>query len=136
MYNNISVLAGSKAFEIIKDEGLDLDRVKVLAGASGAAKFLVLTGIDRVLMPLLKDRKKNLHLIGSSIGSFRMAAYIQKNPVKALDILEQKTKEIEKPFKLFRASASKDGIVNRRDNALKVGEKNDKDWGLTREYKR
>jgi Ni,Fe-hydrogenase III small subunit len=47
--------------------------------------------------------------------------------VKALDILEQKTKEIEKPFKLFRASASKDGITNRRDNAQKVGENSDKD---------
>jgi hypothetical protein len=88
MYNNISVLAGSKALEIIKDEGFSLDRVKVLVGASGAAKFLVLTGIDRVLMNLLKERTEKLQLIGSSIGSFRMSAYIQKDPIKALNILE------------------------------------------------
>jgi len=42
--------------------------------------------------------------------------------VKALDILEEKTKEIEKPFKLFKDSTTKDGIVRRRDSALKVGE--------------
>ena len=42
--------------------------------------------------------------------------------VKALDILEEKTKEIEKPFKLFKDSTTKDGIVSRRDSALKVGE--------------
>ncbi|RLB98751.1 MAG: patatin-like phospholipase family protein, partial [Deltaproteobacteria bacterium] len=38
MFDNISILAGSKAIDIIRDEGLDLTRVKVLAGASGSAK--------------------------------------------------------------------------------------------------
>lgn len=42
--------------------------------------------------------------------------------VKALEILEQKTKEIEKPLKLFKESTSKNGIVNRRHSALKIGE--------------
>ncbi len=88
MFENISVLAGEKAFEIIKNEGLDLDRVKFLVGASGAAKFLVLTGIDRVLMNMLKGRKKRLDLVGSSIGSFRMGAYLQKNPLEAINKLE------------------------------------------------
>ncbi len=46
--------------------------------------------------------------------------------VKALEILEQKTKEMEKPFKLFREPDSKDDIVNRRDSAMMVGEKNEK----------
>lgn len=47
--------------------------------------------------------------------------------VKALDILEQKTKKIEKPFQLFKESTSKNGVVNRRHNALKVGESNEED---------
>ena len=89
MLNNISILAGSKALEIIKDEGLDLNRVKVLAGASGSAKFLVLTGIDRVLMEMFKNRTDPLYLIGTSIGAFRMAAFCQKDPISAIDILEQ-----------------------------------------------
>ena len=90
MFNNISILAGSKAIEIIRDEGLDISRVKVFAGASGSAKFLVLTGIDRVLISMFKDRVDPLYLIGTSIGAFRMAAFCNKNPFKAIEILEQK----------------------------------------------
>jgi len=47
--------------------------------------------------------------------------------VKALDILEQKTKEMEKPFKLFKEATTEEGITNRRNVALKVGEKNEED---------
>jgi len=90
MFENISVLAGSKAIEIIRDEGLNLSRVKVVAGASGAAKFLVLTGIDRVLLSQFKQRTDPLYLIGTSIGAFRMAAYCQRDPVDALGKLERK----------------------------------------------
>ncbi len=89
MFDNISILAGSKAIDIIKDEGLDPTRVKVLAGASGSAKFLVLTGIDRVIMSLFKDRTDPLYLIGTSIGAFRMAAFCQKDPITALETLER-----------------------------------------------
>ena len=90
MFDNISILAGHKAIEIIRDEGLDISRVKVIAGASGSAKFLVLTGIDRVLISLFKDRADPLYLVGTSIGAFRMAAFCQKNPLKAIGILERK----------------------------------------------
>jgi hypothetical protein len=89
MFDNISILAGSKAIDIIRDEGLDLSRVKVLAGASGSAKFLVLTGIDRVLMSLFKERTDPLYLIGTSIGAFRMAAFCQTDPLAALGTLER-----------------------------------------------
>lgn len=89
MFNNISILAGSKAIDIIRDEGLDPSRVKVLAGASGSAKFLVLTGIDRVLMSLFKERTDPLYLIGTSIGAFRMAAFCRKDPLAAIEALER-----------------------------------------------
>ncbi len=89
MFNNISIRAGSKAIDIIREEGLNLSRVKVLAGASGSAKFLVLTGIDRVLMSLFEDRTDPLYLVGTSIGAFRMAAFCQKDPIAAIGKLEQ-----------------------------------------------
>jgi len=89
MFENISVLAGRRAIGIVRDGGFDLSGVKVLAGASGAAKFLVLTGIDRVLMSLFKERSNPLYLIGTSIGAFRMAAYCQRDPVEALGRLER-----------------------------------------------
>ena len=47
--------------------------------------------------------------------------------VKALEILEQKSKEMEKPFKLFKEATTEDGIVNRRHSARRVGEVDDKD---------
>ena len=40
--------------------------------------------------------------------------------VKALEILENKTKEIEKPKKLFKDEVIEDGIVNRTQMAQKV----------------
>lgn len=90
MSGALSIRAGTRAINIIRDEGLDLSRVKVIAGASGSAKFLVLTWIDRVLMSLLKDCTHPIDLIGTSIGAFRMAAFCEKDPVTAIDILERK----------------------------------------------
>ncbi|MCM2286411.1 MAG: patatin-like phospholipase family protein [Desulfobacula sp.] len=89
MADAISVRAGRRAIGIIRDEGLDPSRIKVLAGASGSAKFLVLTGIDRVLMDLFKGRTEPLYLIGTSIGAFRMAAFCQNDPAAALGSLER-----------------------------------------------
>jgi hypothetical protein len=79
MFDNISILAGTKAIAIIQDEGLVPARIKVVAGASGSAKFLVLTGIDRVMMSLFKQRTVPLYLIGMSISAFRMAAFCQND---------------------------------------------------------
>ena len=121
MYDNISILAGCNAIKIIQDEGLDLSRVKVLAGASGSAKFLVLTGIDRVLVSLFKDRKDPLYLIGTSIGAFRMAAFCQKDSLKAIEILERKYIEQHydiKPSKkdiLFEAKKIIDSFIDDND---------------------
>lgn len=47
--------------------------------------------------------------------------------VQALDILENKTKEMEKPFKLFKDVKIEDGITNRRDVARKVEDENEED---------
>lgn len=47
--------------------------------------------------------------------------------LKALDILELKTKELEKPFKLYKDAESKEGILNRRGSALRVGETDEED---------
>jgi len=40
-------------------------------------------------MSLFKERANPLHLIGTSIGAFRMAAYCQRDPVEALGRLER-----------------------------------------------
>jgi len=61
--------------------------VDVVPGASGGAKWIVLAGLDRFLFGefFRGPRDRPLHLIGSSIGSWRMAAFAQRDPVAALD---------------------------------------------------
>ncbi len=88
MFSSLSIRAGSQALAIIRDEGLHANRIKIIAGASGGPKWLVLAGIDRTLPLLFKTRTRELFFIGSSIGSWRMAALAQKDPIAAVDAFE------------------------------------------------
>jgi len=83
---NLVFLAGKKAFSKIKQEGLKPEMVKVIAGAAGGPKWLVLNPLDRVIFSSwIKNRKTPLFLIGSSIGAWRFAAASQNNHGKAID---------------------------------------------------
>ena len=90
MPDSISFIAGSNALQVIRDEGLKPERIRVVTGAAGGPKWLVLGGLDRVLFgSFFKSRKKPLFLLGSSIGSWRFAAVAQKDPVSAIDRFEK-----------------------------------------------
>lgn len=56
--------------------------------ASGGPKWLILGALDRVLANVLNQRSSPLHLLGSSSGAYRFAAYIQDNPTQAIAALE------------------------------------------------
>ncbi|MCP4692267.1 MAG: patatin-like phospholipase family protein, partial [Desulfobacterales bacterium] len=87
--SNLTFRAGEKALAIIRDEGLSPDRVKVVAGAAGGPKWLVLSGLDRALFSTwFKNRTRPLFLIGSSIGAWRFAAASRENPGAAIDRFE------------------------------------------------
>jgi len=85
---NLVLRAGPRAREILRDEGLNLERIRVLAGASGGPKWLVLSGMDLALAGLLKTRQTELSCIGSSIGSWRLAALAQEDNESAVRTLE------------------------------------------------
>jgi len=86
MTSSLTLLAGPDALRRIRERGLSADDIDILPGASGGPKWLVLAGLDRVLFgELLQGRTRPLHLIGSSIGSWRMACLAQKDPVAALE---------------------------------------------------
>ena len=90
MYENIEIFAGDKALEIIQEKGLDKDDIRAIVGASGGPKFLILAGIDRILLNTwFKDRPDTLLFLGSSIGAWRGAAYASKDPVKYLEIFTE-----------------------------------------------
>ena len=87
MPSSLSLRAGPDALAIIRERGLQPTDIDVIPGASGGAKWLSIAGLDRFLFGefLQAARDRPLHLIGSSIGSWRMACLAQRDPVAALD---------------------------------------------------
>jgi hypothetical protein len=85
----LSVLAGPDALSELRDGGLRPSRVRVLVGASGGPKWLVLYGLDRVVFPwLLSGARAPVHAVASSIGSWRFAALCAADPLAALERFE------------------------------------------------
>lgn len=90
MQDALQILAGRRALETLRERGLHADDIGIVAGASGGPKWLVLAGLDRVLFGgfLTAPRERPLHLIGSSVGSWRMACLAQRDPVAAIERFE------------------------------------------------
>ena len=87
MKSSLVLRAGPDALAMVRERGLRAADVDVIPGASGGAKWLAIGGLDRYLFgELLREpRARPLHLIGSSIGSWRMACLAQRDPVAALE---------------------------------------------------
>ena len=89
MPNNLTFFAGEIARSLIKEKGLQPEMVKVIAGAAGGPKFLVLNHIDRFLFSdWLSDTTGPIDLIGSSIGAWRFAALSMMQPLEAYNSLQ------------------------------------------------
>jgi len=87
---NLVFKAGPAAFDSIRRHGFAPDRIGTLAGASGGAKWLALSQIDRVIMANIVPKLVGpVHLIGTSIGAWRFACYAQNDPLAAIDRFEQ-----------------------------------------------
>lgn len=91
MRNALEIRAGDLAWKHIREHGLAANDVSIAVGASGGPKWLVLHGLDRVVFGdfLARPRQEPLQLVGSSIGSWRMACLAQDDPVAALDRLQR-----------------------------------------------
>ena len=87
---SLTFKAGAGALESVRKHGLDLASIGTIAGASGGAKWLVLSQLDRAILKSVVPRLSGpVHLIGSSIGSWRFACYAQNDPLAAIDRFEQ-----------------------------------------------
>lgn len=84
----LTVLAGPRAYAHIRTRGFapaDIDRV---FGASGAAKWLAIAGLDKAIFAdWLRDGRHPVHLFGTSVGAFKLAAAASAHPAQALDRL-------------------------------------------------
>lgn len=87
--NALLFKAGSGAYKDIRQRGFAEERIGTIAGASGGAKWLVLSQLDRVIINrLLPALSGPVHLLGSSIGAWRFACYGQAAPLAAIDRFE------------------------------------------------
>ena len=87
--NALTFMAGPGALESIRSNGFDIAQIGTIAGASGGAKWLVLSQLDRAIANLVLPRlTAPVHLIGTSIGCWRAACFAQRDPRAAIDRFE------------------------------------------------
>lgn len=124
MAGNLLFLAGGKALAHVREHGLNPESVRILAGAAGGPKWLILSALDRFLASwMVRKRKTPLRLIGSSIGAWRFAAYSMNNPVHALELFEDEyinqcydhrptpAEVTRESYRIFDAFTGKDGAA-------------------------
>lgn len=86
----LSFRAGPGALQAIGKHGFSAELVGTMAGASGGAKWLVLSKLDRVVADtLIPALRGPVYLIGSSIGAWRFACYAQRRPLGAIERFEE-----------------------------------------------
>ena len=94
MPDAITVRAGAIARERLAREGWHPALFDTLVGASGGPKFLGIAGLDRYLFSdFLQRSDHSMHLIGSSIGTWRHAALAARDPLASLAVLVERYTE-------------------------------------------
>jgi len=82
---NLTIKAGPGARRWISEHGLYPNHVRVIPGAAGGPKWIVLAGLDRFLFgEWLHGIDHSIDLIGSSIGAWRFAMGAQRDPAQAM----------------------------------------------------
>lgn len=82
----LKLIAGKTARERIRDNGLSPEMLRLIVGASGGPKWLVLKGLDRFLCHnWLPNAPQSVDLVGSSIGAWRMTVYAHPESGKTFD---------------------------------------------------
>ena len=87
---SLRLLVGTNARNKIEKNGLTPDIVRLIVGASGGAKWLVLRGLDQfVFGKWMLQANTETQLLGSSIGAWRMACAAQNDPAAAFNRFHQ-----------------------------------------------
>ncbi len=89
MVNALQILAGKTAYDHIQENGLSPSDISAVLGASGAAKWLGIYGLDSAIFSQwFKGREEPLQLFGTSIGAWKLAAAAHNDPAGAFDRLK------------------------------------------------
>jgi hypothetical protein len=84
----LSVHAGPRALAALREHGLRPEHVRMVPAAAGGPKGLILNALDQFVfgewLPRVSRADRPVHLLGASIGAWRMAAACLNEPAKAL----------------------------------------------------
>jgi hypothetical protein len=84
----LQVFAGPRALARLRERGFDAADVRVIPAAAGGPKGLVLNPLDRFIFGHWLPRgTQPVHLLGASIGAWRMASACRADPDAALATL-------------------------------------------------
>lgn len=76
--SQLRIKAGKRAYEIIKDGGFNYDSISAYFGPAVGPRWLISSGFDLTLINRnILGRTRPVHLIGSSAGAWRFAAWLQ-----------------------------------------------------------
>ncbi|KNZ34350.1 MAG: phospholipase [Methylibium sp. NZG] len=81
----LSIHAGPRAMSALREHGLRPHDVRVIPAAAGGPKGLVLNPLDQFIFgDWLSSSRHTVHLLGASIGAWRMATACMNDPAPAL----------------------------------------------------
>lgn len=77
----LEVRAGKRAYEHLMIHGLRPTDITAIFGASGAAKWLAIAGLDSAIFSdWLPQSSQPIDLYGTSVGAIKLAAAVQRDP--------------------------------------------------------
>ncbi len=83
--SGLCIKAGSAVIDKIRQEGLPADTISAVFGASGAAKWLTICGLDQAIFGRYLTRSEQpIDLFGTSVGAFKLAAAVQEDCEESL----------------------------------------------------
>jgi len=86
----LQIHAGPTALKQLHERGLQPTDVRIIPAAAGGAKGLILNGLDRYLFgDWLRSSRQSVHLLGASIGAWRMATACLDDPAAQLAQMAQ-----------------------------------------------
>jgi len=82
--SDLCIKAGRKAYDMIKNEEFDFDRITTYVAPAGGPRWLAASGFDLALMQSgVLGKSRPVLLTGSSSGAWRLAAWTLPEPAKS-----------------------------------------------------
>ena len=86
----LKVKAGKGIFNRLKERGIAVTDVKVMAGAAGGPKWIILYELDKYLIDeFFAKADHTIHFMGGSIGAWRAACYVLRDASAAIERLKE-----------------------------------------------